>query len=197
MSSRPGRPSPSETGPVRGPGVLARLSKGPSSSVPTRTRKRIADGALKQIRPYLASVLCGKKDVRVVTVGYEMREWEASWAEHALGLTVFWYDMADKPEEPQEWEVRGEKEGDAKRNGRGGRESAKTLDFDFNYGDANESGELGRYLNKKRERDVEELDGGATADPPRRGVVGLRPIKVEASGRQERMGRAVRGLGDG
>jgi len=38
-SLSPGQPSPSKTGPGRGPGVHTRLLKGPSSSVPTRTRK--------------------------------------------------------------------------------------------------------------------------------------------------------------
>jgi len=39
-SSSPGQPLPSKTGPGRGPGVRARLLKGPPSLVPTRTRKR-------------------------------------------------------------------------------------------------------------------------------------------------------------
>ncbi|KAL7516065.1 hypothetical protein ACHAWX_001123 [Stephanocyclus meneghinianus] len=59
--------------------------------------------ALRQLKPYLASLLGGKDNVRVITVGYEMEGWEPDWAERVLDLTVFRYDMSKISAHPEEW----------------------------------------------------------------------------------------------
>jgi len=63
------------------------------------------DEALKQIQPYLESTLGGKDNVRVITVGYEIKGWEATWVERVLGLTIFKYDMRNVTNEPVQWKV--------------------------------------------------------------------------------------------
>jgi hypothetical protein len=59
--------------------------------------------ALRQLKPYLASLLGGKDNVRVITIGYEMEGWEPDWAERVLDLTVFRYDISKISADPEEW----------------------------------------------------------------------------------------------
>ncbi|KAL3783123.1 hypothetical protein HJC23_012459 [Cyclotella cryptica] len=73
--------------------------------------------ALRQLKPYLASLLGGKENVRVITVGYEMEGWDPDWAERVLDLTVFRYDMSKISADPEEWRLE-----DDKVNGTGGLE---------------------------------------------------------------------------
>ena len=61
------------------------------------------DEALQQIQPYLASVVGGRRDVCVITIGYEMKGWEPAWVERVLGLTIFKYDMINVANDPVEW----------------------------------------------------------------------------------------------
>ncbi len=60
------------------------------------------DDALRQLKLFLASALGGRDGVRVVTVGYEMKGWDAAWVERVLGLTIFNYDMKDVSDNPPE-----------------------------------------------------------------------------------------------
>ena len=55
------------------------------------------------IRQNHHSVLFGGKDVRVVTIGYQMEGWEPDWAERVLDLTVFKYEMKILDNDPEEW----------------------------------------------------------------------------------------------
>jgi hypothetical protein len=118
--------------------------------------------ALQQLQPYLASLLGGKENVRVVTVGYEMKGWNPTWAERVLGLTVFKYDMKNVSNDPLDWRVDGEN----------GNETSKfeeqgivptpedfTLSLDIHDLD-DESSPLAEYLRQKREQDMEELNQG-------------------------------------
>jgi hypothetical protein len=61
--------------------------------------------SLSQLKPYLASVFGGKDNVRIVTIGYEMPDWEPDWAERVLDLTVFRYDMKGVSCHPVEWSL--------------------------------------------------------------------------------------------
>eukprot|EP00985_Skeletonema_marinoi_P017783 scaffold9845_cov119-Skeletonema_marinoi.AAC.2 len=66
------------------------------------------DNALQQVQPYLSSILGGKKNVRVITIGYEMPNkdgWDASWVERVLGLTIFRYDMENVSRFPLDWSL--------------------------------------------------------------------------------------------
>jgi hypothetical protein len=64
------------------------------------------DDSLRILRPYLAYLLGGKSNVRVITIGYEMKGgWEPSWVENVLGLTIFKYDMEFVSNVPLEWSI--------------------------------------------------------------------------------------------
>lgn len=115
------------------------------------------DDALKQIKPYLESVLGGRPNVRVITIGYEMKGWHATWVERVLGLTVFKYEMADVPDTPLEWNKDG-KSGDDEQQEQG--EALLIDDAENEYDDVDEDSELGRFLKLKREEDMEELRKG-------------------------------------
>jgi hypothetical protein len=109
--------------------------------------------ALKQMKPYLESTLGGKSNVRVVTIGYEMYGWDATWVERVLGLTIFKYDMGNVSNEPAEWKVGENDEG-------GGIESRTTLSNEHQY-DLDYGTELSQlYLQQKRAQDIEELNAG-------------------------------------
>lgn len=123
--------------------------------------------ALQQLQPYLASTLGGKEDVRLITVGYEMKGWEASWVERVLGLTIFKYDMKNCSSDPFEWQV--VKKGDrmaadiSKINGNGNNTASPdapphALEFNGSNADVDESSPLGKYLKQKREQDMEDLE---------------------------------------
>jgi len=116
------------------------------------------DEALQQIQPYLASVVGGRTDVCVITIGYEMKGWEPSWVERVLGLTIFKYDMINVANDPVEWStaaVGNTKEYEVKKDGN----SSDQPHLDT-YTDVDESPELTAYLQKKREQDTEELNNG-------------------------------------
>ena len=132
--------------------------------------------ALQQLQPYLASTLGGKEYARVITVGYEMKGWEASWVERVLGLTIFKYDMEKVSSDPLEWRVIGGNGNDEDDNlaiaVAGNNEDAilkaEINNFDGDYydnvdiddDDDDESSELAKYLKQKREQDMEELNAG-------------------------------------
>ncbi|KAL9178396.1 hypothetical protein ACHAXT_000043 [Thalassiosira profunda] len=119
--------------------------------------------ALVQLKPYLESVLGGKPNVRVITVGYEMKGWEAAWAERVLGLTVFRYDMKDVANDPVEWREGaegGENESttDASKATADPGNPLEAYDVGGEYSDVDESSELAQYLREKRDQDLDELD---------------------------------------
>ena len=114
------------------------------------------DEALQQIQPYLASVVGGRTDVCVITIGYEMKGWEPAWVERVLGLTIFKYDMINVANDPVEWSTTAV----------GNTEEYEVTKKDDNsdhldtYTDVDESPELSAYLQNKREQDIEELNNG-------------------------------------
>ncbi|KAL7535790.1 hypothetical protein ACHAXR_006729 [Thalassiosira sp. AJA248-18] len=134
--------------------------------------------ALIQLQPYLESTLGGRENVRVITVGYEMKGWDATWVERVLGLTIFKYDMKDVSNDPLEWRVGGGEEEDeatstmaiADEGGMNKKENALPAtppsdlfdDFDGDYTDIDEdeSSELANYLRQKQKQDMEELNNG-------------------------------------
>jgi hypothetical protein len=115
--------------------------------------------ALTQIKSFLECTLGGKSNVRVITVGYEMHGWDATWVERVLGLTIFKYDMENVSKEPMEWRV-GDNDNvnDGSAEERRGRtmipNEQQQLEID---GDA-ELSQL--YLQQKRDQDIEELNAG-------------------------------------
>jgi len=111
------------------------------------------DDALKQVQPYLSSVLGGRDDVRVITVGYEMKGWSATWVERVLGLTIFKYDMKNISNDPLEWRVGGDQQQ--------GEETTmdNAIDLDVNI-DEDPGGAVAEYLKQKREQDMKELNEG-------------------------------------
>ena len=115
------------------------------------------DEALQQIQPYLASVVGGRTDVCVITIGYEMKGWEPAWVERVLGLTIFKYDMINVANEPVEWStdaIGNTKEYEVEKDDNSDHQHLDT------YTDVDESPELTEYLQKKREQDIEELNNG-------------------------------------
>jgi len=116
------------------------------------------DEALQQIQPYLASVVGGRRDVCVITIGYEMKGWEPAWVERVLGLTIFKYDMINVANDPVEWSttvVGNTKEYEVKKD-----DNSSDQPHLDTYTDVDESPELTAYLQKKREQDIEELNNG-------------------------------------
>jgi len=116
------------------------------------------DEALQQIQPYLASVVGGRRDVCVITIGYEMKGWEPAWVERVLGLTIFKYDMINVANDPVEWSTTAAsntEEYEVKKVDN--HQHVAHLDT---YTDVDESPELTAYLQKKREQDIEELNNG-------------------------------------
>jgi len=128
------------------------------------------DDALRQLRPYLASTLGGKENVRVITIGYEMGGgWEPAWAESVLGLTIFRYDMGNVSCDPPEWNVEEEEdeEGKCAVAARGSAENEgererndKVFDNTDGYDVDPDGAEVDEYLRRKREKDMEELNDG-------------------------------------
>ena len=118
------------------------------------------DEALQQIQPYLASVVGGRTDVCVITIGYEMKGWEPAWVERVLGLTIFKYDMINVANDPVEWSttaVGNTEEYEVTKKDDNSDHQQAHLDT---YTDVDESPELAAYLQKKRQQDIEELDNG-------------------------------------
>ncbi len=127
--------------------------------------------ALSQLQPYLASILGGKDNVRVVTVGYEMKGWEPDWAERVYDLTVFRYDMKNISPHPIEWNDNYDNSGS---DGAGGMTAAGNNVAESNNSDYSSSGNgifeevdeqtnphLAEYLRQKRmELQQIELDAG-------------------------------------
>jgi len=111
------------------------------------------DDALKQVQPYLSSVLGGREDVRVITVGYEMKGWSATWVERVLGLTIFKYDMRNISNDPSEWRVGGDQQQGEETT----MDNAIDLDADI---DEDAGGAVAEYLQRKREQDIKELNEG-------------------------------------
>jgi hypothetical protein len=113
--------------------------------------------ALKQIKPYLESTLGGNPNVRVITIGYEMHGWDATWVERVLGLTIFKYDMCNISNVPFEWRVGESDDNDG--SAAEGR-SQPTLPNDH-QDDIDGDTELSQfYLKQKRAQDIEDLNAG-------------------------------------
>ena len=146
------------------------------------------DDSLRILRPYLAYLLGGKSNVRVLTVGYEMKGgWEPSWVENVLGLTIFKYDMEFVSNVPLEWSIKKNENDDDlseeeqespaavvvndKRvaNNTTTRTIRKLVDhaatttttnIDLDLDNDYESPEMIEYLKQKRLRDTEVLNEG-------------------------------------
>lgn len=50
------------------------------------------EDALDKLKPFLEKHVLGKK-CKILTIGYQIREWEPKWVEIVLGLTITMYDM--------------------------------------------------------------------------------------------------------
>ena len=112
------------------------------------------DNALKQVQPYLSSILGGKQNVRVITIGYEMPKkdgWDASWVERVLGLTIFRYDMEGVSKFPLDWSLENDEEDGHGDDGSG----HDVLDL---TGENDQDVE--EFLRRKRQEDMEELNRG-------------------------------------
>jgi hypothetical protein len=112
------------------------------------------DNALHQLQPYLASILGGKTNVRVITIGYEMPNnngWNASWVERVLGLTIFRYDMENVSRFPTEWNLDSENDDDDNTR------MQRLEDDNTTIGDDQDVEE---FLRRKRQEDMEELNRG-------------------------------------
>ncbi|KAL7490918.1 hypothetical protein ACHAWT_000443 [Skeletonema menzelii] len=116
------------------------------------------DNALQQIQPYLSSILGGRKNVRVITIGYEMPNkdgWNASWVERVLGLTIFRYDMENVSRFPLDWSLKNDDgDGDDGSNDK----SMGANDIPSSTDENNEDVE--EFLRRKRQEDIEELNRG-------------------------------------
>ena len=111
------------------------------------------DNALQQVQPYLSSILGGKQNVRVITIGYEMPKkdgWDASWVERVLGLTIFRYDMEGVSKFPLDWSLENDEEDEG--------------DDGSGHDVLNLTGEndqdVEEFLWRKRQEDMEELNRG-------------------------------------
>ena len=135
--------------------------------------------ALAKLRPYLASGLGGTENVRVITVGYEMGgDWEPSWVESVLGLTIFRYDMVGISRHPIAWRMDASEEdagdGGALASGDG---SSIGIGPSSSFGGADDAHDADRtlvadrdaptteedldaFLRRRREREMEELNAG-------------------------------------
>ncbi len=119
------------------------------------------DNALQQVQPYLSSILGGKKNVRVITIGYEMPNkdgWNASWVERVLGLTIFRYDMENVSRFPLDWSVEKDEDDEGK-DDVGVKSNDKSMSSIDTAGD-DENQDVEEFLRKKRQQDIEELNRG-------------------------------------
>eukprot|EP00956_Cyclotella_meneghiniana_P045854 scaffold387669_cov89-Cyclotella_meneghiniana.AAC.2 len=109
--------------------------------------------ALNQLQPYLASLFGGRDDVRIITIGYEMKDWEPDWAERVLDLTVFRYDMKNISKYHAEWSL----DTDDKKSLQ---QSNNTIDSTMNNSfDDEESNTRAEFLRQqKHEQDMELLN---------------------------------------
>jgi len=118
------------------------------------------DNALQQVQPYLSSILGGKKNVRVITIGYEMPNkdgWDASWVERVLGLTIFRYDMENVSRFPLDWSL----ENDNDDNDQEFIDSGdKSMSNDTLTQQDNDQEDVEEFLRRKRQEDIEELNRG-------------------------------------
>ncbi|KAL7448732.1 hypothetical protein ACHAWC_000877, partial [Mediolabrus comicus] len=122
------------------------------------------DKALHQIQPYLSSILGGKQNVRVITIGYEMPNkdgWEPSWVERVLGLTIFRYDMENVTRFPSDWKMSSSVDYDDENDGgkEDGRGTMDKMDNHISNSSNNES-DVEEFLRRKRQEDMEELNRG-------------------------------------
>jgi hypothetical protein len=122
------------------------------------------DNALQQLQPYLSSILGGKKNVRVVTIGYEMPNkdgWNASWVERVLGLTIFRYDMENVSRFPSDWNLDTTTKYDdddvVVNEGSGGDTQFQRLN---NSHQDDDDDDVEEFLRQKRLEDFEELNRG-------------------------------------
>lgn len=142
------------------------------------------DDSLRILRPYLAYLLGGKSNVRVLTVGYEMKGgWEPSWVENVLGLTIFKYDMEFVSNVPLEWSIKKNENDDDLSEEEQESPAAvvvhdkkvannattrlvdhaattTTTNIDLDLDNDYESPEMIEYLKQKRLRDIEVLNEG-------------------------------------
>jgi len=146
------------------------------------------DDSLRILRPYLAYLLGGKSNVRVLTVGYEMKGgWEPSWVENVLGLTIFKYDMEFVSNVPLEWSIKKNENDDDLSEEEQESPAAvvvndkkvanytttrtirklvdhaattTTTNIDLDLDNDHESPEMIEYLKQKRLRDIEVLNEG-------------------------------------
>jgi len=119
------------------------------------------DNALQQVQPYLSSILGGKKNVRVITIGYEMPNkdgWDASWVERVLGLTIFRYDMESVSRFPLDWSLENDDNDD---NDEEFIDSGdKSMSNDTPTQHDNDQDDVEEFLRRKRQEDIEELNRG-------------------------------------
>ncbi|KAL7448634.1 hypothetical protein ACHAWC_000788, partial [Mediolabrus comicus] len=122
------------------------------------------DKALHQLQPYLSSILGGKQNVRVITIGYEMPSkdgWEPSWVERVLGLTIFRYDMENVTKFPSDWKSSSSVDENDENDG-GKEEGRGTMDKMDNHisNRSNNESDVEEFLRRKRQEDMEELNRG-------------------------------------
>ena len=128
------------------------------------------DNALQQIQPYLASILGGKKNVRVITIGYEMPSdkdgeggWKASWVERVLGLTIFRYDMENVSRFPSDWNDDGGDDNatDGEESGGGNGVCSDVSIVERRLDDSIDDQEsVEEFLRRKWQEDIEDLNRG-------------------------------------
>jgi len=118
------------------------------------------DNALQQVQPYLSSILGGKKNVRVITIGYEMPNkdgWDASWVERVLGLTMFRYDMENVSKFPLDWSLEDDNDDGEEEFIDSGE---KSMSNDTLTQHDNDQEDVEEFLRRKRQEDIEELNRG-------------------------------------
>jgi len=118
------------------------------------------DNALQQVQPYLSSILGGKKNIRVITIGYEMPNkdgWDASWVERVLGLTMFRYDMENVSRFPLDWSLEDDNDDGEEEFIDSGE---KSMSNDTLTQHDNEQEDVEEFLRRKRQEDIEELNRG-------------------------------------
>jgi hypothetical protein len=115
--------------------------------------------SLTQLKPYLSSIFGGKDKVRIVTVGYEMPDWEPSWAERVLDLTVFRYDMKGVDCHPVEWGLDYNVGGDDGRGVDGNSQNAVLLDnINDDKSIYQEDDELSPSILQRRQKEMDLLN---------------------------------------